>query len=101
MEISGYILLAIALIDGLLFGLAIKKGIVSAILLVIALVLASYVGLAFLPKISFAKVYGYVSTFFFDNISKMPGLLSLGHVGAITLVLVLFLVGLGIGVWKG
>ena len=51
MDISGYILLLITFIDGLLFGLAIKKGIVSAVLLIIAFVLASYAGLSFIPKI--------------------------------------------------
>jgi hypothetical protein len=101
MDISGYVLLAIALIDGLLFGLAIKKGIVSAILLIIAFVLAGYAGLAFIPKISLSKIYSYATKFIFDNISKAPGLVSLGHVGAITIVTVLFLVGLGLGIWKG
>ncbi|ARD85094.1 hypothetical protein [Ferroplasma acidiphilum] len=101
MDVSGYIILAIALIDGLLFGLAIKKGIVSAILLIIAFVLASYAGLSFVPNVSFSKVYTYAKTFFIDNISKAPGLVSLGHVGSVTLVLVLFLIGLGVGIWKG
>jgi hypothetical protein len=101
MEISGYILLIIALIDGLLFGLAIKKGIVSAILLIIAFVLASYAELSFIPHMSASDVYHDASTFFYDNISKAPGLLSLGHVGSVTLVLVLFLIGLGVGIWKG
>ncbi|WP_287951068.1 hypothetical protein [Acidiplasma sp.] len=101
MDISGYILLAIALIDGLLFGLAIKKGIVSAILLIIAFVLAGYVGLSFIPNISTSKAISYATKFFYANINKAPGLLSLGHVGAVTIVLVLFLIGLGIGIWKG
>ena len=101
MDISGYILLLITFIDGLLFGLAIKKGIVSAILLIIAFVLASYAGLSFIPKISFSKVSSYVVKFISNNIDKAPGLISLGHVGAITIVTVLFLIGLGIGIWKG
>ncbi len=101
MDISGYVLLIIAFIDGLLFGLAIKKGIVSAILLIIAFVLAGYVGLAFIPKISLSEISSYATKFIFDNISKAPGLIGLGHIGAITIVTVLFLVGLGLGIWKG
>ncbi|EQB72492.1 MAG: hypothetical protein AMDU4_FER2C00137G0045 [Ferroplasma sp. Type II] len=101
MDISGYILLAIALIDGLLFGLAIKKGIVSAILLIIAFILAGYAGLSFIPNISTSKVISYATTFFYKNMSNAPGLLNLGHAGAVTIVLVLFLIGLGIGIWKG
>ena len=101
MDISGYVILIIALIDGLLFGLAIKKGIVSAILLIIAFVLAAYAGLSFVPKISLSEISSYVTKFILDGIDKAPGLLSLGHAGAITLVTVLFLVGLGVGIWKG
>jgi hypothetical protein len=101
MDVSGYILLAIALIDGLLFGLAIKKGIVSAILLIIAFVLASYAGLSFIPHISASAALTDAKTFFYDNISKAPGLVGLGHIGSVTLVLVLFLIGLGVGIWKG
>lgn len=101
MDISGYILILIAFIDGLLFGLAIKKGIVSVILLIVAFVLASYAGLAFIPKISLRTIWTDVSGFLISNIDKVPGLVSLGHVGAITIVTVLFLVGLGVGIWKG
>ncbi|WP_337860115.1 hypothetical protein [Ferroplasma sp.] len=101
MDISGYVILIIALIDGLLFGLAIKKGITSAILLIIAFVLATYAGLSFIPHISASTAFSDASKFFYANISKAPGLLSLGHVGSVTLVLVLFLVGLGVGIWKG
>ena len=38
---------------------------------------------------------------YYKNMSKAPGLLNLGHAGAVTIVLVLFLIGLGIGIWKG
>ncbi len=101
MVIDGYILLIIALIDGLLFGLAIKKALVSAILIIIALVLATYAGLSFIPKISYSKVMSDISTYVSANITKLPGLLHIGGAGSLTLIVVLFLVGLGIGIWKG
>ncbi|MEM0139063.1 MAG: hypothetical protein QXZ44_00395 [Ferroplasma sp.] len=101
MVINGYVILIIALIDGLLFGLAIKKALVSIILVIIALVLAAYAGLSFVPKVSASAILSDIESYMADNITKIPGLLHLGGIGSLTLVSVLFIVGLGLGIWKG
>ncbi len=83
-------------VAGLLFGLAIKKGATAFILAIVGFVIASYVGLTFIPKISLtyelnkfiAVLAAYVKEF---------------QLGAFTmsLTVILFLIGLAIGLWKG
>ncbi len=83
-------------VAGLLFGLAIKKGTTAFILAIVGFVIASYVGLTFIPKISLtyelnkfiAVLAAYVKEF---------------QLGAFTmsLTVILFLIGLAIGLWKG
>lgn len=81
---------------GLLFGLAIKKGLVAFVLALVGFVIAGYVGLTFVPKISFSyevtKFITYVVTYIHD--------VKLGAI-AVSLTVILFLIGLAIGLWKG
>lgn len=81
---------------GLLFGLAIKKGAVAFILGIIGLLIAGYVGLTFVPKISFSYELSKWTSLAVTYIKDI-------HVGALALSLtvVLFLIGLAIGLWKG
>jgi len=89
---AAYITLLLVFVDGLLFGLAIKKGIVSLILMVVAFFLAYFVGLSFIPKVNITNVITtvihYMSTVKFGSL-------------ILSFALILFIVGFGIGAWKG
>ena len=83
-------------VAGLLFGLAIKKGATAFILAIVGFVIASYVGLTFIPKISLtyelnkfiAVLAAYVKEFQLVAFTM-------------SLTVILFLIGLAIGLWKG
>ncbi len=83
-------------VAGLLFGLAIKKGLVAFVLALIGFVIAGYVGLTFVPKISLA----YEINKFLSLATAYIHEVRLGAI-AVSLTVVLFLIGLGIGLWKG
>ena len=81
---------------GLLFGLAVKKGAMAFLLAIIGFIIAVYVGITFIPKISLTyeinKFFALASAYLKDF-----------QIGALTvsLTIVLFLIGLAIGLWKG
>lgn len=81
---------------GLLFGLAIKRGITAFVLAIVGFVIAIYVGLTFVPKISFS----YEVTKFLSLATAYVKDVQLGAI-ALSLTVVLFLIGLAIGLWKG
>lgn len=91
-----YIDLGITFFIGLLIGLAVKKAIVSFILLFIAFLLATYVGLTFVPSIPPSKFFELAGRYFHEIISS----LNLG-VLAVSLSIILFLAGLAVGILKG
>lgn len=101
MDYSGLIIPILALVDGLLFGLAIKKGIVSFVLLLVAIVVSGYVGFSFIPKISVTSLLNTVVSYITNHIQALTSIVPIGNTGAISLVVVLFVVGLGVGIWKG
>lgn len=101
MDYSGLIIPILAFIDGLLFGLAIKKGVVSFVLFLVALVVSGYVGFSFIPDISVTSLVSSVVSYVTTHIQAVTSLIPIGSTGAISLVVVLFLVGLGVGLWKG
>ncbi|MGC8773249.1 MAG: hypothetical protein ACP5RJ_07330 [Conexivisphaera sp.] len=87
------ILMAIlAFIDGLLFGLAVKKGIVSFVLLIVAILLGTYIGIS-LPGISAQALMSRAASLVVQWISSAPAIFS----G----VSILFIIGIAIGIWKG
>ena len=90
--IAPYITMALVFIDGLLFGIAIRKAIVSIVLLIVAFVIAGFVSITFIPHIS--------TSTFVSSIIKYASTL---HITAIdiTFTVVLFIVGFAIGLWKG
>jgi len=91
-QYSGIISVILLFVDGLLFGVAVKKGIISAVLLVIAILLASYVGLS-VPYLSTVDILRHV-----ENIA----LSMYNHLGPIFVGYpIVFIVGLAIGIWKG
>jgi hypothetical protein len=78
--------------SGLLFGVAIKKAVMSFILSIVGAIIAAYVGVS-LPGISASAL-----------LSRLVGFLSYlaGHAPVVAAGLpVLFLVGLAIGLWRG
>ncbi len=89
---AAYITLLLVFVDGLLFGLAVKKGLISIILMVVAFFLAYFVGLSFIPKIDIINVIhsvvNYMATVKFGSL-------------ILSFSLILFIVGFGIGAWKG
>ncbi|MGC8645304.1 MAG: hypothetical protein ACP5UO_03430 [Thermoplasmata archaeon] len=81
---------------GLLFGLAIKKGVVAFVLALIGFLIAGYVGLSFIPKVSvsyeLSKAVRILGEYF-----RQVQLATF----SVSLSLVLLLIGLAIGIWKG
>ena len=101
MDYSGFVIPILALVDGLLFGLAIKKGVMSFILLVVAIIVSGYVGFSFIPQISVTSLLNSAVSYMSIHLQSLTALIPIGNTGAISLVVVLFVVGLGVGVWKG
>lgn len=87
-----YITLLLGFLDGLLFGLAIKKALISVVLIVVAFILASFLGLSFIPSVSTSQISSTLFNFFSQ--------LNFGTLG-VTFSIVLFVIGFGIGIWKG
>ncbi len=79
-------------IDGLLFGLALKKAFVSVVLILVAFVIAYFLGLTFIPNISLSAI-----------VSQVMNYTTAVHFGSliITFTIVVFFIGLGLGLWKG
>lgn len=96
LSINSIIDLILSFAAGLLFGLAVKKALVGFLLAIIAFVVFAYVGLTFIPKISFSYEFHKWSLF-------LPSYMSSFKFGGIvvSITVILFLVGLAIGLWKG
>ena len=90
------ITIILTFVSGLLIGLAVKKGLTALILGIVGVVIAGYVGIAFIPRISLTYEFHKWSSFFFTYISTVK----FGAV-QLTLSVILFLIGLAIGLWKG
>jgi len=86
------IFLVLTFADGLLIGVAIKKGIMSFILAIIGAFLAAYIGIS-LPGVSVTLLLSRFSSFALYLLSRAPGVAA----G----LPILFLLGLAIGLWKG
>lgn len=87
-----YVILLLTFISGLFIGLALKKGLTSIVLGVIGYVIASYIALPFLPTISTASVTSLGTSYL--NLIHF-------HSVVVSFSLVLFAIGLAIGIWKG
>jgi hypothetical protein len=88
--------LVLPFVAGLFFGLAVKKGLMAFVFAIIAFVISGYVGLSFIPKISVSYEIHKWSAFLLSYISTVK----FGSI-ALSLTVILFLVGLAIGLWKG
>jgi hypothetical protein len=78
--------------DGLIFGVAAKKGITSAILIIVGLVLAGAIGLT-IPFVSESAVMTHIYNIFVSQAA---------HIGAIVYSFPVFwIIGFALGLWKG
>jgi len=83
---------ALVFVDGLLFGLAIKRGVLSIVLFVAAVLLASYLGLSLIsfsipnPIEGFGRIAATLYERFGPLLASFP---------------ILFVLGIFIGIWKG
>jgi hypothetical protein len=85
-------MLVLLFVDGAIFGLAIKKGFVSIILIVLGLIIASIVGLT-IPFINGSSIASFVTGFILSEITRIgPLFLSFP---------ILWIIGLLVGIWKG
>lgn len=92
MNLGSIVPIILLFVDGLIFGIAAKKGITSAILIVVGLVLAGGIGIT-IPFITTADVWSHIVSI----ISSQAA-----HIGAIFYAMPLFwIVGFGLGLWKG
>ncbi|OWP55156.1 MAG: hypothetical protein B2I18_04215 [Cuniculiplasma sp. C_DKE] len=88
-------------IDGLLFGLGIKKGVWSVILIVIAVFLSEYINFSVLPKASLSTFYDDVKSHIEYIITNINKIIPFSNIGAISISLILFIVGFIVGYMKG
>ncbi|EQB69931.1 hypothetical protein [Cuniculiplasma divulgatum] len=93
--------LALIFIDGLLFGLGIKKGVWSVILIVIAVFLSEYINFSVLPKASLSTFYDDVKSHIEYIITNINKIIPFSNIGAISISLILFIVGFIVGYMKG
>ena len=86
------IFLVLTFAVGLMLGLAIKKGIVAIVLIIVAYLVASFIGLPYFPVIDYQSLVNSASSY-----------ITLVHFTepVITFGFVIFAVGVAIGVWKG
>jgi hypothetical protein len=90
--IAGIISIVLLFADGLVFGLAVKKGITSLILVIVGIILAGAIGLA-IPFISLSDVWTHILGIFASQVS---------HIGGIFYAFPIFwIIGFGIGLWRG
>lgn len=85
------ILFILFFVDGLLIGLAIRKGATALILVIIAVAIAGFAGITFIPSISVTSILDYVI-----NYAKTA---KFGII-VISSTVVVFVVGLIIGLLK-
>ncbi|MDG6915775.1 MAG: hypothetical protein JRM90_07400 [Nitrososphaerota archaeon] len=84
--------LVLLFVDGVLFGIAVKKALVSVVLVVVALMLAAFVGVT-VPFVSTGTIFTHIV-----NILTFQA----AHIGLAFYALpIFFIVGFAIGVWRG
>jgi hypothetical protein len=91
-SIAGIIAIILLLVDGFIFGVAAKKALVSAILIIVGLILAGFIGVA-IPYLTVSGFWTHVVDIATSQIH---------HIGAIFYAFPLFwIIGFGLGIWKG
>ncbi|MGC8515232.1 MAG: hypothetical protein ACP5OC_03745 [Thermoplasmata archaeon] len=82
------ILLVAIFFDGLLLGMAIRFGVKALILAIIAVAIAGFLGISFIPTFSVSSIYNYVYSY-----------ITTAHFGILTLTgtVIAFIIGLIVG----
>jgi hypothetical protein len=82
------ILLVAIFFDGLLLGMAIRFGVKALILAIIAVAIAGFLGISFIPTFSVSSIYYYIY-----------GYITTAHFGVLTLTgaVIAFVIGLIVG----
>ncbi len=93
--------LALIFVDGLLFGLGIKKGVWSVILIVVAVLLSEYINYSVLPNTSLTTFFDAVKAHIEYIITNINKIVPFSNIGAVSISLILFAVGFIIGYMKG
>ena len=84
--------LVLLFVDGLLFGIAVKKALVSVVLIVVALMLAAFVGVT-VPFVSTGTIFTHIVNIFTYQAA---------HIGPAFYGLpIFFVIGVAIGIWRG
>lgn len=92
LTLAGIIGIVLLLADGFIFGIAVKKGISSVILIILGLLLAAFIGLA-IPFLSVSGVW----THMVDVIISVAS-----HIGALIYVFpISLIIGFALGLWQG
>jgi hypothetical protein len=94
--LSEIVTVLLTIVAGLFIGLAVKKGIMAFVFAIIGFLIVGYVGIAFIPTVSLPYEIHKWSSFLLNYISTVK----LGAI-QLTLSVILFLIGLAIGLWKG
>ncbi|MGC8609279.1 MAG: hypothetical protein ACP5UV_05355, partial [Thermoplasmata archaeon] len=63
--------------------------------------ISSYIGLSFIPHISIGTLGTHLLPYIKQYGTQIAGDVKLGLSGSLSLTIVLFLIGLGVGLWKG
>ena len=85
------ILFILFFVDGLLIGLAIRKGATALVLVIIAVAIAGFAGITFIPSISVTSIVDYVINY--AKTAKYGAII-------VSSTVVVFVVGLIIGLLK-
>lgn len=95
-EVNTIIDLVLSFVVGLLFGLAVKKGLIAFILALAGFFIASYIGLTFVPKVSILYEINRAISLLSEYVKNFQ----IGTI-ALSLTVVLFALGIVVGLWKG
>ena len=90
---SALITIVLLIVDGLIIGVAAKRGVMSFVLLVVGLLLAGFAGLAIPFSISSSDVITHMTNIFLSQIRHMGASVSAFPIS--------WLIGFAIGIWKG
>ena len=92
LTLAGIVGILLLLADGFIFGIAVKKGISSVILIILGLLLAAFIGLA-IPFLSVSGVWTHMVNVIISVAS---------HIGALIYVFpVSLIIGFALGLWQG
>lgn len=92
LTLAGIVGILLLLADGFIFGIAVKKGVSSVILIILGLLLAAFIGLA-IPFLSVSGVWTHMVNVIISVAS---------HIGTLIYAFpVSLIIGFALGLWQG